>query len=53
LATLIVVSAALVATSVIAALSDRVSVRRTVARALAIGVGTMLITLWVGHLIAF
>lgn len=53
LVTLLVVSAALVVTSVIAALSDRVSVVRTVTRALAIGVGTMLITLWVGHLIAF
>jgi VIT1/CCC1 family predicted Fe2+/Mn2+ transporter len=53
LVTLLVVSAALVLTSVIAALSDQVSVLRTVARALAIGIGTMLITLGVGYLIAF
>jgi VIT1/CCC1 family predicted Fe2+/Mn2+ transporter len=51
--TLVVVSVALVITSVIAARSGRVGVVRTVARALAIGVGTMLLTLSVGHLIAF
>lgn len=51
--TLVVVSIALVITSVIAARSGRVSVVRTVARALTIGVATMLITLGVGHLIAF
>ena len=51
--TLVVVSVALVVTSVIAARSGRVSVLRTVSRALAIGIGTMLITLGVGYLIAF
>ena len=50
--TLVVVSIALVITSVIAARSGRVSVGRTVGRALAIGVGTMLLTLGAGYLIA-
>jgi VIT1/CCC1 family predicted Fe2+/Mn2+ transporter len=51
--TLVVVSIALVITSVIAARSGRVSVGRTVGRALAIGIGTMLLTLGAGYLIAF
>ena len=51
--TLVVVSTALVITSVIAARSGRVSVARTVGRAVGIGVTTMLLTLGVGYLIAF
>jgi vacuolar iron transporter family protein len=51
--TLVVVSIALVITSVVAARSGRVSVGRTVGRALAIGIGTMLLTLGAGYLIAF
>ena len=51
--TLVVVSTALVITSVIAARSARVSVARTVGRAVGIGVATMLLTLGVGYLIAF
>ncbi len=50
--TLVVVSIALVITSLIAARSGRVSVGRTVGRALAIGVGTMLLTLGAGYLIS-
>ena len=53
LGTMVVVCVALAITSVVAARTGRTSVGRTVGRALAIGLGTMLITLGVGHLIAF
>ncbi|GAA3617237.1 VIT family protein [Microlunatus ginsengisoli] len=51
--TIVIVALALVVTSVVAARSGRVSVARTVGRSLAIGVGTMLLTLGAGYLIAF
>ena len=51
--TMVVVCVALAITSVVAARTGGTSVGRTVGRALAIGLGTMLITLGVGHLIAF
>jgi VIT1/CCC1 family predicted Fe2+/Mn2+ transporter len=50
---MVVVCVALAITSVVAARTGGTSVGRTVGRALAIGLGTMLITLGVGHLIAF
>jgi VIT1/CCC1 family predicted Fe2+/Mn2+ transporter len=52
LGTMIVVCLALAITSVVAARSGGTSVGRTVGRALAIGLGTMLVTLGVGYLIS-